>query len=1429
MTSPFLTRPPTDRVAENDLAFALRDAFPVAVGHTLVIPKRHVATWFDASREEQVAILDLVDMVKGQLDDQYHPDGYNVGFNAGSAAGQTVMHLHVHVIPRYHGDVPDPRGGVRHTIPSKGNYLTAGFTPAGARTSALTTGGADDHLLHHLQPLFVKSTDIAILAAFAQHKGVEELEPFVLAAADRGARVRLITGDYLHITQREALSALLGWMAREAAPQEGKSLPRSPEVRIVESAKLGTDSRSFHPKSWRFEGEGFGTAYVGSSNVSRAALRDGVEWNLRVDRERDRDAYLRVAEAFEVWWHRARPLDAAFLQNYQERLILGGFAPPPGEVDEEPLLPPPEPHEVQLKALAALAQTRQEGRQRTLVVMATGLGKTWLAAFDVHAVSEDLGRVPRLLFLAHRDELLRQAARTFHCQFPEVDLGFFAGSQTDLGGTFVFASVQKLSLPQHLKKLEGQSFDYVVVDEVHHATALTYRRILAALNSGFVIGLTATPDRADEADIRSLFDDHIAFRADIAVGIEAKKLSPFHYFGLKDTADYRAIPWRNGRFDPEALAAAVETQARMEKAWEGWQAHAGTRTLVFCCTIPHARYVCAWLAARGVRVVAVHSEGDSADRVAALEQLGKGELDAVCAVDLFNEGIDVPTVDRVVMLRPSESPVIFLQQLGRGLRRADGKEALTVLDFVGNHRVFLDRLRTLLAMAPADVEPVPLALWLESAARRAATEMPEGCSINIDIEAIDLLASMLPRGETNALVRTFQELVATRGIRPTAGELYRMGLNPRVKGGWFGFVEAQGAFDAEERQAFLHAHAWLTDLDSTRLVKSFKMVTLQALVEADALLDGLPLDELCRRAHDILVRSPELYRDIEGVSELGDPRRPDATVWRGYWRKNPVAAWLGESAEKDKKPWFALEGDTFAPRFQVPPASRPALARMVAEMVDWRLAEYRARSRPSMHAGSTAFEAKVTHNQSNPILILPDRAMVPGLPDGETPVTLPDGRVWSFRFVKIACNVATAPGEAANRLPELLRGWFGPLAGQSGTAFHVRFLPSAAGWRVEPVFVGDAQVIPFAPRVRVSAFSSLKVAAGWQAGAVDADSLYPDGDVELPGPIPPGCFAVRATGRSMEGWRAEVRDGDWLVCKPLEGADFAAVAGEVVIVARGEDEARSFHVKRVTRSPQGGWVLRSDNPETPPMPIVAGDSPLAVVRRVVRPEDIAPEPGMVLETGAIAAAFGISREPSPTVDRVGGHLFFLMSAPGSLPAPDTLMLTLPNRKPGETAFVLLPLADGRWRYAGVGRWDDAGTAWSIPEVDFDTWRALGSGRTASRRLEERWLADAGQVVEDLLRNPGVGAWVGHDGKRCRLVGPAAKGGLRIDGGPGGFAERTVSLADIGWVLAARAADPAAAGKADEARVNQLRYLLGTPKESTRWIDSGWAIHLVGAV
>ncbi len=268
----FCSLSPDRIVHASELAFAIRDGYAVTPGHTLVIPKRHFDSWFEATPEERTAIWDLVAVVKADLDEHYSPDGFNIGINVGSAAGRTVMHLHVHIIPRHAGDVDDPSGGVRFVIPAKGNWKRPGFIPSRiGRLPVLSVGGSD-HFARHIRPLFERAAAITIVAAFAQGSGIEFLTQDIDSALGRGAHIRVLTGDYLNITQQRALQQLLDWSVMAGGDEESAANGTF-EVRVIETKTL---KRAFHPKAWRFEGPDFGVVFIGSSNLSESALTFGV-------------------------------------------------------------------------------------------------------------------------------------------------------------------------------------------------------------------------------------------------------------------------------------------------------------------------------------------------------------------------------------------------------------------------------------------------------------------------------------------------------------------------------------------------------------------------------------------------------------------------------------------------------------------------------------------------------------------------------------------------------------------------------------------------------------------------------------------------------------------------------------------------------------------------------------------------------------------------------------------------------------------------------------------------------------------------------------------------------------------------------------------------------------------------------------------------
>jgi hypothetical protein len=839
---------------------------------------------------------------------------------------------------------------------------------------------------------------------------------------------------------------------------------------------------------------------------------------------------------------------------------------------------------------------------------------------------------------------------------------------------------------------------------------------------------------------------------------------------------------------------------------------------VFCCSVSHAHYVRRWLRDRGLAIAAVHTGDGSDDRERSLAALERGELAAVCAVDILNEGVDLPAVDRIVMLRPTESSVVFLQQLGRGLRASPGKTAVQVIDFVGNHRMFLERLRILLSLG-GDTGAERLRALLEP---DGAPELPAGCSVELELEAKALLARLFRVRGVDEVERAYRELCLERrtpdspAARPTAGELQRMGYLPsnlrKRHGSWFEFVRGESGLAPDELAVLDIVAPFLREIEVTGMNLCFKMVTLEVLLEHDSLLDGMPVDELALRAHAYLRRSPGLFADVREdlrVQLLDDALRPR---WIAYWKENPISAW---TARRDRRVWFRLDEGRFRLDLEVPAELAAPLHRLTRELVDYRLALYRAR-KPQDHPTEASFVCKVTWNQRDPIVKLPPRDRIT-LPDGDADVRLPEGAIWQFKFAKEFCNVARPAGTSRNQLPDLLRRWFGPRAGHPGTAFQIRFHASPSGLWVEPV---QADLIEFAGRRQIVAYPDLRAAAGH----LGRDTEPPDAElVSLPiDDADPDLFAVRVSGTSMDGGTQPLRDGDWAIQRLARSMPASAVEGRVVLVqVEGDAHGAGYQIKRLQRDGRG-WRLTSDNPDGPSFEATDAMVPIARLERSVRPEDLAPPVGTVCDEVELPRQFGIEPLP-PRSDRHAGHLCIFIDQPDILIEPDRVRFTGVVPRPAETAFVLARRDDTHWQYLGVARQTDDRGIWSLPDVDYATWRAWGKGREVSRRLPDGVLDKARALAEALLKQPEADRWIQRGDQRARIVGPARSGGLRIDGGPGGFAERTVSLVDLAWVIQAAADVASSGGLLDEARVNKLRYLDGTPEGSTRWIDTGWAI------
>jgi superfamily II DNA or RNA helicase len=317
-----------------------------------------------------------------------------------------------------------------------------------------------------------------------------------------------------------------------------------------------------------------------------------------------------------------------------------------------------------------------------------------------------------------------------------------------------------------LEQFPRGRFDYIVVDEFHHASATTYRRLINYFKPKFLLGLTATPERSDGADLLELCGGNLVFRCDLAEGIRRGLLCEFDYFGVPDEVDYTNIPWRSRRFDEAQLTTAVATLSRARNALEQLDRRGGSRTLAFCVSQRHADFMAGFLNDNGKRAVAVHTGATSAPRTQSLEQLQAGELDVVCAVDMFNEGVDLPDLDTVMMLRPTESKVLWLQQFGRGLRKAASGKRLRVIDYIGNHRTFLLKPQTLFGLTAGDQNIQNLLERYQA----GTADIPPGCTVTYELAAIDILKGLLRVGRSpSEALRTYvQDFIDLHGVRPTA-------------------------------------------------------------------------------------------------------------------------------------------------------------------------------------------------------------------------------------------------------------------------------------------------------------------------------------------------------------------------------------------------------------------------------------------------------------------------------------------------------------------------------------------------------------------------------------------------------------------------------------------------------------------------------------
>ncbi len=611
-------------------------------------------------------------------------------------------------------------------------------------TTLLTNAPGEPRVGRQVQTEIGSADRIDVVMAFIRRSGirpmVEELRRHCERAEHQPA-LRILTTTYTGSTEREALDLLTDLGA---------------DVRV----SYDTTTTRLHAKAWLFHRlSGFSTAYIGSSNLTHSAQVSGLEWNVRVSGARNPDVVRKMTSIFEAYWEADdfRPYDPAEFdeRNHREQDSGPTVLMAPIELRPEPF---------QERLLEQIALARLQGHHHNLLVSATGTGKTVMAAIDYARLRDELPR-SRLLFIAHREEILDQSLATFRYALREAAFGeTWVGGKRPTHFEHVFASIQSLNAAG-LEALEPDHFDVVIVDEFHHAAAPSYERVLNHVRPRELLGLTATPERSDGLPLLHWFDDRIAAELRLWDAIDQHRLTPFLYWGIHDGLDLREIPWRRGRgYDIDGLTnlyTGDDAWARrvVKEVGDHVDDLATMRSLGFCVSVEHARFMARHFTEAGLPSVAVWGDSPDDERRAALADLAAGRIRLLFSVDLFNEGVDLPTVDTLLLLRPTDSPTLFLQQLGRGLRRAKGKTACTVLDFVGHHRKefrFDRRLRALLGGSRKDIEQQVV---------DGFPFLPAGCHMELDPVARDVVLANIREAIPSRWTAKVEEL---RGLR-TAG------------------------------------------------------------------------------------------------------------------------------------------------------------------------------------------------------------------------------------------------------------------------------------------------------------------------------------------------------------------------------------------------------------------------------------------------------------------------------------------------------------------------------------------------------------------------------------------------------------------------------------------------------------------------------------
>ena len=646
--------------------------------------------------------LDLANAIIRKLVSEFHVDSGNL-----LSAQAKILTA---VIDKTKSDYPDLAKRLEEIMPMKGLVNGELFTGKGMK------------LYTELQKEIVSADEIRLMVSFIKKHGLALILPQLKEFTNRGGKLKIITTTYMQATDYEAVIQLVAL--------------KNTEIKIT----YDTTSERLHAKAYIFlRNTGFNTAYIGSSNISEQALDTGAEWNVKVTQMEQPRMMKTIQYAFDAsWWAEGYETFVAGRDNERLKTALDEKAD--NEIDFTTLKGLIRPFDYQQEILERLQVEREvRGHWRNLVVAATGTGKTVMAAYDYKAFAEKHERA-RLLFIAHREEILRQSMLTFRQVLSNYNFGErWYGGEEPANYEYVFASKDTLNNRLDTLQLPADYYDYMVIDEVHHVTASSYRKILDYFTPKVLLGLTATPERMDGEDITQNFDGTISAEIRLDDALNKGLLAPFCYYGITDSVDYSEVSWDRGHYVASELSRIYSyNDSRTAVILQSLQKYLtnirNVRALCFCVDQQHAKYMASKFTLCGLKADVLTSE-NAQMRTVLYNRLRRKEINYLFVVDMFNEGIDIPEVDTILFLRPTESITVFIQQFGRGLRKAEGKTHVDILDYVGNSRAefnYADRMRVMLGRTSMSV--------IEEM-ERGCPHLPLGCRIILEPKAKEYIMS----------------------------------------------------------------------------------------------------------------------------------------------------------------------------------------------------------------------------------------------------------------------------------------------------------------------------------------------------------------------------------------------------------------------------------------------------------------------------------------------------------------------------------------------------------------------------------------------------------------------------------------------------------------------------------------------------------------